>query len=93
MKSYNILKRCKCFVAALALKQNLPEKALELIGTDTGHVTPRFIYLIASTKAGNFNDALNILTDIINNYIKNQSMTHQPKFNVQIVSEDFSSKE
>lgn len=65
VQSYNILKRCKSFVAALALKQGEPELALTLIENNQNHVTPRFICLMAYTCLGNFNAAFDLLSNVI----------------------------
>lgn len=65
VQSHNISKRCKCFVAALALKQGEAELALSLIENNQNHVTPRFICLIAYTSLGHFHAAFDLLENVI----------------------------
>lgn len=65
VQSHNISKRCKSFVAALALKQSEPDMALALIENDQNHVTPRFICLMAYTDLGNFSAAFELLENVI----------------------------
>lgn len=65
VQSYNISKRCKSFVAAIALKQGEPELALSLIESNQNHVTPRFICLMAYTTLGKFDAAFDLLENVI----------------------------
>lgn len=61
------LRRSLYFLSALALKQNNPKTAINLLSqTDPKYVTSRFIHLAAYTNNREFKNAFNILRQTIN---------------------------
>lgn len=85
VESYNISKRCKSFVAALALKQGNPELALSLIDHSQNHVTPRFICLMAYTSLGKFDAAF----DLLENAMKRSTRGFKSTIGEQMVNGTF----
>lgn len=84
-KNVKQLNRSKYFVAGLALKQNQPKVALNLVSENNLYVTVRFIQLAAFTKSGNFDRACDIIRRTIESYKLNPS-ENKPNFGHQMVS-------
>lgn len=63
------MRRAITFAAALALKQNAPHVALELVGTarQQQYVTVRNIKVMAFANLGRADDALPILKSVLQN--------------------------
>lgn len=72
-------------MAALALKQNYPDKALKIIGDDRYHVIPRLICLNACIQTGDFDKALIIIEEAATRV--NLIASVRQKINKQIVSQ------
>lgn len=78
------LTRSRYFLAALAINQNEPEVALNLVPESNLFVTVRFIQFIAFTKSRTFDRACNILRRAIDSYKLNPAKS-KPNFGNQMV--------
>lgn len=78
------MSRSRYLVAGLALKQNEPAVALNLVPDSQLFVSIRFIRLMAFTQIGRFDHACAILRRTINYYKANQNGP-KPYFGVQMV--------
>lgn len=84
-EQFKPMNRNKYFLAGLALKQNKPSIALNLVNERHLYVTYRFIQLMAYTQSGNFDEACDILSRTIKSYKVNRSI-NKPNFGNQMVS-------
>lgn len=73
-------------MAGLALKQNEPTIALNLLPENKLYVTIRFIRLIAFTQSGRFDRACNILRQTVDYYKRNRNGV-KTYFGTQMVCE------
>lgn len=80
------LNRSTYLLAGLALKQNEPTLALNLLPEDRLYVTCRFIKFIAYTQSGRFDRACEILRRTIGFY-HSKSNVAKPYFGTQMVCE------
>lgn len=78
------MNRSTFLLAGLALKQNEPVMALNLLPRDNLYVTARFLKFMAYTQSGRFNRACDILRRTIN-YYHSRSNVAKPYFGHQMV--------
>lgn len=79
-----IMKRSKYLLAGLALKQNEPTIALNLVHENKVYVSIRFIRFLAFTQSGRFDDACAILRQTID-YYKARKNSVKTYFGIQMV--------
>lgn len=77
-------RRTKYLLAGLALKQNDPMFALQLLDPKEYQIGARFIRLIAFTQCLSFTDAFAVLYQTINMY-KQGKMVNVPYYGTQVV--------
>lgn len=77
-------RRTKYLLAGLALKQNDPMFALQLLDSKEFQIGARFIRLIAFTQCHSFANAFAVLNQTINVY-KQGKMTNVPCYGTQVV--------
>lgn len=77
-------RRTKYLLAGLALKQNDPMFALQLLDDKEFQIGARFIRLIAFTQCNSFDSALGVLSQTIDVY-KQGTMINVPYYGKQVV--------
>lgn len=82
------MNRLKQLIAALALKQNQPQIAIELTDPSRNFATDRFINLTAFTQLGEFDKAIGVLQRTIQIY-KQKAMKQMPTIGKQMVNAEF----
>lgn len=78
------MNRSTYLLAGLALKQNEPTIALNLLPENKVYVTIRFLRLIAFTQSGLFDEACEILCRTAD-YYRNKRSASKPYFGIQMV--------
>ena len=78
------LNRSRYLLAGLALKQNEPSIALNLVPENNSYVTVRYLRLLAFTQSGRFEQACNILRQNIDKYNVNRN-GNKPYLGTQMV--------
>lgn len=77
-------RKSRTFIAGLALKQNRPNAALQILEGDTTYVTMRHIKLLAWAKIGQFDRIFEMLKQMIERHNENPKL--KPFQSIPVVS-------
>lgn len=77
-------RKSRTFIAGLALKQNRPELALNILSGETTYVTMRHIKLLAWAQIGQFNQIFDMLQLLIKRHEENLKL--KPFTSISVVS-------
>lgn len=79
-------RKSRTFVAGLALKQNRPELALEILEGDTTYVSMRHIKILAWARTGQFDKVFEMFRTLMKRHAEEKK--YEPLSSVPIVSGD-----